>query len=293
MMLKSKSWFACLWMTGTLIWSSAAQAYVPPSAFLVKTWVTKHSGFKGARIKSLVTAPGNVQFKTVTLIDLSREVLRSGAYDLTGHLLYSVERNLGTAGDARLFSSILFEPDLGATVRALKAAGIPIRREAELAQFNDDDERRNFEKTSLARWMGGVAWVIGGTGRVHTDPEFWLEKDKFLPVRLIARGDSGLWDAHYDGYRTYKEFPYPKVMTLFSSPQEPVSLAGGTPGAPGGAATVAEAPAFAFREELQEFHPDPSLAELKSPQKSGLTAAGESANNGLRDAIASYYRWVR
>lgn len=53
--------------------------------------------------------------------------------------------------------------------------------------------------TSLARWGGEVAYVLGKGG--PGEPQFWVYKDSFLPARLKFKDKGGVeWDVHFYDY---------------------------------------------------------------------------------------------
>ena len=44
----------------------------------------------------------------------------------------------------------------------------------------------NTEITSLGRWRGGIAYIIGAQYPDETSPQIWIDKKTFLPVRYIT-----------------------------------------------------------------------------------------------------------
>ena len=53
--------------------------------------------------------------------------------------------------------------------------------------------------TSLARWGGEVAYVLGTSG--PDEPQLWVYKDSFLPARLKFKDKEGVsWDVHFFDY---------------------------------------------------------------------------------------------
>lgn len=260
-----------------LSFSVPALAYVPPSAFIVQGIAKKHAGIKGARVKTVVTAmegesPGSARFKTVTHFNPATGVLRAYALDDSGQKLYAVERrsDSATAADA-----LLFWPNAKSLALALKAKGVPIRTEEELAKTQDADERRANEELALARWNGKVAWVIGKDGGGRGDragkPQLWVEKDAFIPLRLIAptAGDSSLAILELEGTRLHHEFPFPRAITL---------VRGKTP---------------VLRDETQDVALALDAGEFRSALVPGFTEAGESAPSAVRELIQRYFESVR
>jgi hypothetical protein len=48
-------------------------------------------------------------------------------------------------------------------------------------------EQVDFSQVHLSRWDKRIAYVIGGPPGEDRSPQFWCDKDKFLPLRLIGR----------------------------------------------------------------------------------------------------------
>lgn len=65
-------------------------------------------------------------------------------------------------------------------------------------------ENLGFDLTTVrqARWEGEPAWVVGAPAGDTLTPQFWIERERSLPVRIISRlGDGGpLMDARIGGY---------------------------------------------------------------------------------------------
>jgi hypothetical protein len=248
--------------------ASGAQAYIPPAQFIVKEIASKHAGIKGIRIKSLVTAleaehPTDVHFKVTTLYSAAAETLRSFAYDDSGILLYSVERKPVSAA---LTPAVLLEPHAQALAESLKRANVFIAEETvapvvpnasptpgALAAIPPGEE--------LKRWNGTIAWVIGKKdGR-----QLWVEKDTFLPIRLV----SGELSVDFYKYYFYREFPVPRMMD------------------------VAQGKTTILQDEVSEVAVNPDLKEFREPVSSGFTAAGDSAPGAVKELLKKYYELLR
>jgi hypothetical protein len=263
-----------------IAFSAPAFAYVPPSAFIVKTVASKHAGIKGVRLRSIVSGMegekvSSTRFKAVTYYNPSTGTLRSYAVDDSNQRLYAVERKTdsATAADALLFWSNGKNVDL-----VLKARGIPVRTAEELITMKDEDERRASEVESLARWGNAVVWVIGkeaaskgAKSEAPVDPQLWIEKDTFLPIRLIAspQMDGALLDLQFEGQRFYHEFPYPRVITAISK-KDPV-----------------------LRDEVQELALVLDASEFRQPLVPGFTSAGNSVSSNVHDLIQKYFELIR
>jgi hypothetical protein len=259
---------------GSLLLSASSWAYVPPSFFIVKSVAAKHGGIKGVKIRSMVTVmdgekPGTIRFKAIAHYNPNTGTLHAYAYDERGQKLYAVERRDDSATGA---DALLFWRDENKVAAALKARGIPIRTEDELLKMKDEDERRLSEVTRLARWNSANAWVIGGPEK--DTPQLWVEKDSFLPLRLIAAprpesSSSDIVDLQFEGQRYQREFPYPRVV---------VAVQGKRP---------------LFRDEVQDITITLDPAEFRSGVTPGFTETGNSSPGSLRDLIQKYFEVLR
>jgi hypothetical protein len=256
-------------LTVAVLTAAPAWAYIPPSSYIVKSIATKHGGLKGARVRSVVTQMegeklGSAHFKAVTYYNPQTQTLRAYALDDRNQKLYAVERRPDAATGA---DALLFWSNPHALALALRARGVPIRTEDELSRMKDQDERRDAEMERLARWSGGVAWVIGK----DKEPQLWVEKDTFLPLRLIAspQPEADLVQLEMEGQRFYHEFPFPRVVTVVKKKEA------------------------LLRDEVQDVTLSAETAEFKSPLTPGFTDAGNSAPSALRDLIRQYFEAVR
>ena len=144
--------------------ASVAWAYVPPSDFLLKTLARKHQGYKHIQVKTQVSQldhsnqPTGVHFIEQTAYSSATGTLKSWASDDHGTLLFATERNERNFPAA---AALLFESQSAHLIDAMKAKGLPVQTEAELAALPTEDDRHAAEKEGLARWNRTVAWVIG------------------------------------------------------------------------------------------------------------------------------------
>lgn len=265
--------------------ASPAHAYIPPSQFIVKRVAEKHAGFKGIRLRSVVTAmeagrPTAVHFKQITLIDPATRQIRSRAYDDSGRELYAIDRYLmGTPNITResqlapFTNNLLFDMNWEAMIATLKGMGIPVRSEADLLEVPTEEERRKMEVSSLKRLGGTVAWVIGPVRKSGTDPQLWVEKDTFIPVRIIGKIGGESVDLQFESHRYFREFPFPKTITLHKPDDDK--------------------PEPLLRDELGDLVVNPDMAEIRSKLTPGFTDAGNSADGPVRDLIRRYYQVVR
>lgn len=233
----------------------------------MKQVADKHSGPKSLRVRSLVTEvkddkPTGTQFKQVFVYDFKSRKLRSRVLDAaSGKELYATERDLSRKPVA-LGSALLLETLPANLAQALRAAGIVVPT---------DDEIQASDPRSLARWKEEVAWVLGKpekTAKKSDDVsgnELWVKKDAFVPIRLL----SAEGDIRFENYRSAKEFPFPRSISL------------------------AEGNKIVLREEVSDVAVDVDAAELTKPIKAGFTPEGDSADSSVQDLIQLYYRTIR
>ena len=270
-----------LWMSFT---ASVSFAHIPPGEFVVRNLAQKKLPFRSIRVKTQVSSladasPSGGSFRETTWFDASTGTVRSRAFDEAGRELFSIERKL-SAEEVKLSPAtrmirLLFSSNSINLQRELVAAGIPIQAETE-------------QKPSLLRWRETVAWVFGGPQRSPeekiairsgtpasaTRPELWIEKDTFLPLRIVAQVGTQWLDATFEGYRFYKDFPFPKTIRLSRD---------GLP---------------MIQVDQQEVAVGADVSsELKKPlsvgQTGGLTPAGQAASEEIRSLIQMYYEWMR
>jgi hypothetical protein len=259
-----------------LLSSAVAWAYVPPSQYIVKSMTTRRMGLKVVRIRSQVVAldgdkPTDVHFKATTVYSAQTQTLRSWATDSADKELYRIERKAPQFLPA---DALLFELNPQQVAKNLKDRGIPIKTEEELLLLKDEEERRAAETERLVRWKGQLAWVIGPTDpKDKTSPQLWVEKDSFFPARLIADIRDTFADIRFEGFRLYRELPYPRTIYLARKDDTLV-----------------------LRDDLVEINVNPSPKELKFPVATGpdgFTDEGNAAPGKLRELIRQYYELVR
>ena len=254
--------------------SLPAWAYVPPSAFIVKGIAGKHAGIKGLRIKTLVTAMegeklSSTRVRTVTHFNPQTGVIHAYALDENNQKLFAVERRNETATGA---DALLFWSSPRNLALALKARGVPVKTEEELGSIEDADERRGIENTGLGRWNSKIAWIIGAK---KSESQLWVEKDNFLPLRLIAPpsvasgGDESLVELEFEGQRTFREFPFPRAIVVRRNKDT------------------------LLRDEVQDVALTLDVAEFRGTFTPGFTELGKSASSGVKDLIQRYFEMVR
>ncbi|MEK6707040.1 MAG: hypothetical protein AABZ06_14775 [Bdellovibrionota bacterium] len=190
-----------------------AEAYIPPSQFIVKVMANKKAGGKTIQVKSVVKLlpqSSGIFFNSVTIWDGKARVLKSCAYDEKGRKLRCVERNKDSFP---LAVSLILDADTGDVTKRLKENAIPVLTEQELLKLPDEAQRYAAETEFLAQWpkpeKDAISWVIGKRGK--GEPQLWIEKDQFLPLRVVLTGDKG-FDMYFDSFKFYNEFPFPSVI---------------------------------------------------------------------------------
>ncbi|OFZ73301.1 MAG: hypothetical protein A3K03_10715 [Bdellovibrionales bacterium RIFOXYD1_FULL_44_7] len=254
----------------SLFLASPVLAYVPPSFFMIKTMASKHAGYKGIRIRSTVKAIENGQdteifFKETSVFDAQTNLIVSRAFDENGKLLYTVQRNLSSSP---VLSQVIFSTNPNLIAETLKSNSIPVRTEEELLVMKDETERVTSESTGLKRYKNTLAWVLGlNSQKGSLEPQLWIEKDSFLPVRLILSSQEGMRDISLENYRYYKDYPFPKIISL-------AGYAG-------------------IKTELNDVLINPESGETRKKTVPGYTDEGNSASSAIRELIRRYYSLLR
>lgn len=237
---------------------ASANAYVPPSAFLVAQLAKKHRPLKSLRVKTRITGP-STQIHEIGYYDAATKTFKARFIDKEDHELYAFERKLGT--NDSLSSLLLFETNANVIMNALKAAGVPVVTEADLQALPGEPERRAAERTSIARLDKKVGWVIG-----EGAPALWILKDEFVPLKLIY--GNGL-EIRFEETKAVREFPYARSISIYRGSD--VLLKG----------------------EVMELMPNPDPADMKAIRVSGLPAISSSLSSDERTLIEQWVQWIR
>jgi hypothetical protein len=268
--------FSVLLGTLIILRGTQAWAYIPPSQYIVKSWVNKHSGLKALKLRSTVTAlilekPTPIHFKATVVYRRDTQKLKSWATDDFDKVLYSTERDLSSMSP---LSKILFLSDVKEIVSTLQSQGVPIQTDLELLKYRTEVERRAVEQESLVRWNGVVAWVLGyaDSKKEPEGPQLWFEKDLFLPVRFLFRGAVGgeLYDIHLDNYKFMREFPFPRNISLHKK----------------GGGTV-------LSEQWVDLLLNSDVQATPGIREMGFTELGNASSIELQNLIQTYYDIVR
>jgi hypothetical protein len=278
--------FLFSWLIISFLGLQAAFAYIPPGWFIIKNMSSKRAGLKTLKVASTVAGfdsgkPAGIHFKTVTLYAAQSHVWKSAAYDDAGNELFAIEKK---DQEVPLSWTVLCESNAHELALALERAGVPVHEtEVKVTPTPEPSPTASNmvhiansaadmpipDNTMLKRWNGTVAWVIG---RVD-GPQFWVEKDSFLPVRLIVKDQ----DMQYSHYRYAQDLPFPRIVSM-------ANKAGQTE----------------FEETLSESTVSTSSTEratealmltfAKDATSDGFfTDAGNASSSALKDLIKIYY----
>jgi hypothetical protein len=252
------------------IGAQSSFAYIPPASFLIKNLAAKRKGLKSLKITSNVVGfdsgkPTATHFKVVTIYEAANRSWRSSAYDDSGAELFSIQKRDGAIP---LSEFVLFVSSPTELSEALGKAEIPIHEtEVPVPQASGIPAApAPADNMILKRWNGSIAWVIGSDEK-PSSPQFWIEKDSFLPVRLIAKDQ----DIQYAKYRYSQDLPYPRMISLANKSGE-----------------------LQFEESLSDFTVNSANAEklpiAKDATADGaFTPVGDSAPSAMKDLIRKYY----
>jgi hypothetical protein len=259
-------------IVGLVSFCSIAEAYIPPSQYILKTLLSKHTGVKTLRIRSMITAVENgrltdIHFKDSTWINTDTMTVQCIATDDQERRLYKKD---GGPDSISLGGLFLLSSDFQRVSQRLKNSGIPIRTEEELLAMRTELERRKSERETLTHWNGGLAWLIG--------EGLWVEKDTFRPLRLVVdSGTSGRsYDYRFEGSRSVRDFQYPKVNQLYQKDNWVLS-------------------SQVIDMTVESDFPNARLshASTLNPKETGLTDLGSSASSSLRNLLHLYYESYR
>jgi hypothetical protein len=264
-----------------MVWSKTSSAYIPPSLFILKTWVKTHAEVKQIKVKSLVSLVSSddstpVHFKETSVFDSRLGILKSVITDDSGKNIYRITKNNEQLSP---LSEVFFDSDATRLALKLKKFGIPIKTEEELLALATESQRIQAEKQFLVRSDQTVAWVIGENDvRREIGSQIWFEKDSFLPLRLIYSpiSDEDWLNIKLENYRSIRSVPFPRTIK--------VSKKDGTPLL---SIQVVEV-AILGKDSKGDF-----LGSGTVQGGVGFTSFGESISNSSKDMIRLYYDIVR
>lgn len=256
-----------------------AEAYIPPSQYLVERVAQNRKNLKTAWVKSRVyevsdEKKGEILFEEVTVLDLESGVLRSRAYDLENREIYASEKELRALGTGSrrgpVASSVLFENQAAYLSSALLSIGVPILLEADLNSLPDEAARISAEKTHMKRWEQHVLWGIAVNPSDTSQGQFWVKKDAFVPMRLFfpAQNNQRI-ELMMDQYRYFKTFSYPQRIRFLNH-------------------NLTQ-----FEVELVKAVGNPDIKKYQIPTQTGFTEQGNSISSSVQKRLIQYYQFLR
>lgn len=302
--------------------STRSWAYIPPSSFLIKSWVRKHGHIQAVRIKSKVSAGGSsagssagfnpegvagstthdpanksASFKVISYYDFRSDVLTNWIVDDKWKKLEKIERlspskarggSVGTPITPA--AAILFEARAFELSSLLKQNGIPVELDltAQNGEPADPTAPAPQETEFLGRWLGTIAWVIGSKNKPES--QLWLEKDTFLPLCLRAKS----YEIRFETYRYSGDMPFPRVISVFNLPEHLHGISTGVPPIshekPYREKPHEDTPLL--REEIQDVTTNFNLNEIQGPP--GLKSSGNTEfSQNIQTLINLYFRTLR
>lgn len=184
-----------------LVGMPVANAYIPPSEFILKTLSQKHLALRSVRIVSQLSTAQDSSSPSVATpkhsliyIPPSRMV-RSILYGRKGQIVSVTETPITRA-------SFL--------VQALLSAEPALVTNAFRAEVGD--------AVTLGRENSRLFWVLGSNG----SPQVWIEKDQFLPLKFVGLRGRQASEVQVDQYRLTQEFWFPRQIDFFVSKSSPV-----------------------------------------------------------------------
>ena len=210
-----------------------AQAYVPPSFFIIRMLGHKHANIENGRFRSKVTFyrkggdPVTTVSETLLLNDSDRASIR--LTDASGNELATTNRKLlgGRSNDLDrpVPYDLLFVHDGTSIYEHLKTLGLPLRTESALyAEKEGTLPYKPEEAVTLQRMEHGTAVVVGNIKpdmKNDQSTSLWVEKESYLPLRAVfpSSPESGMaseaLDFRMSGYQAYRNFLYPKTMQIY------------------------------------------------------------------------------
>lgn len=206
----------------------SAQAYVPPSAFLVQQMAKKRLNLKGLRVKTRITGTDS-ELKEVGWYDAKTKVWKAKIFDSDDKIIHSYERKLG--GETSLALVVQLDSNFSTLAGSLIGKGVPVKLEAELLKLKTEEERWRAEETAIGRSEGLVGWKIG-----RDEPSLWIQKDEFVPLLLNTDG----MIVRFEETKTQRDFPYARTITLY------------------------DGKSFVLRGEAMEVMVNPDMTDMKS-----------------------------
>lgn len=265
-MVQAPLWVAAVVVLELCFPFPSALAYIPPPSFILKTLAAKHQSEKGLRVRSNLLIRNQTQFKLVHLYHSGSGILRTTLVDEAGQIVYRFNERMNSNAVSldipiHAIGTLLMNARLSQLVQVLRKNGVTLSEELNGVAI---------DPTFLSRWNKTIAWVIGE--RSSTAPQFWVEKDTFLPLRW-----KGAREVQFQEFQSFKSLPYPKKILILNGTQ------------------ASEVEQVLLKETLVELKLDPpELAELEKGSAlhesvDGFTNAAQSLSPQIRSAIQGYF----
>lgn len=202
-----------------------AHAYVPPSFFVVRQVARKHADLGNTKISNRVTffKGGEVQepgYKEV--IDVhGNDRYTVGLYNTKKDFIAGTKRSLLQQKKSPLLGAVSYAQGSSVLFEVMQAQGFPLISEPSLYETKDSQNEALPYKVEtnnvFSRFQNRTVIVLNGNGRSLTPPQLWVEKDSFLPQRLIYTpdGESESIDVRFGNYQIYKNSFLPKSVEVF------------------------------------------------------------------------------
>lgn len=269
-----------------------AQAYVPQARYILHTFAKKHLGFTAIQVRSSVTAiedgkPTALHFLEVTRFEAATASLKSWVLDDAGNLLYMADQK---AASLPASAALFFEDSSLQMSQALARIGVSIRKYEEPSPAAAANAALGIvapepsDGTILKRWNKKIAWVMGSSQA----SSLWVEKDTFLPLRLVGLAgetQATQFDLQWDDYRYFQDFTYPRTTLLYLGAQSPYLRAELTE-----VNFEGYEPQGKARRQKQKPAAELPLLKFTTP---GFTDLGNAALPALRAMIETYYQVIR
>lgn len=233
-----------LTLLSLFIISAQAFAYIPPSDFQVNQIAKKKAHLDKLIITSSVNLIKNqaeetgIFFEKVQ-IDYKTGTLQSLILNHNQEILFFTEYSFNPKEDKnsndrvqhrRIKSKIqspgtllLLLPNELDMRTPLMSRSIPIQKEEDLALLATNEERIAAETLSLRDKLKPV-WVIGDHEKNKSQGELWVEKDSFLPQKLVwpfKNDEDKVAQLVMNGYKAFGSLIYPQEI-LYMTNEQPV-----------------------------------------------------------------------
>ena len=191
-----------------LSFSSQALGYMPPAAYILDHWAKFYPETKKiqARLKFYPVTSERI-FYQESLMYSKVPGNTSLISQLTGNSASLIKKTQ----EISLVSLLQWGGTAEEGIDALKKQGIV----SSALVPHAFDQPTSQDPVQLKRWETTFAWVLGNTNQL------WIEKDKFLPLKLIIqqKKDADRYEIQWSKYRFLRGYPYATEMKIFKNSQ--------------------------------------------------------------------------